>query len=187
MLGMTDTTGIKVTFPSGKWKVKLENNASRRTEATTNYGSKYKSFQTVVSAALSNQTITVKSKNADGSESVDMQATEEVNEKISKVKEDFATWLWSDPERRVQLEKEYNHAFNAWATPKYDGSFMSMQGMALSLGKGPFNLRQHQQNAIWRAIVNRRSINAHEVGTVKPLPWVVLHWNHAAMVLRKSH
>lgn len=116
---------------------------------------------------LSNQNITVKYKNADGSESVDVQATEEVNEKISKIKEDFATWLWSDPERRVQLEKEYNHAFNAWATPKYDGSFMSMQGMALSLGNGPFNLRQHQQNAIWRAIVNRRSINAHEVGTGK--------------------
>lgn len=167
MLGMTDSTGITVTFPSGKWKVKLENNASRRTEATTNYGSKYKSFQTVVSAALSNQTITVKYKDSDGSEHVDVQATEEVNEKISKIKEDFATWLWSDPERRVQLEKEYNHTFNAWATPKYDGSFMSMQGMALSLGNGPFNLRQHQMNAIWRAIVNRRSINAHEVGTGK--------------------
>lgn len=167
MLGMTDSNGITVTFPSGKWKVKLDNNASRRTEASTNYGTKYKSFQTVVSAALSNQNITVKYKNSDGSESVDVQATEEVNEKISKIKEDFATWLWSDPERRVQLEKEYNHAFNAWATPKYDGSFMSMQGMALSLGNGPFNLRQHQQNAIWRAIVNRRSINAHEVGTGK--------------------
>lgn len=167
MLGMTDTTGITVTFPSGKWKVKLENNASRRTEASTNYGSKYKPFQTIVSAALSNQTITVKYKDSDGSEHVDVQATEEVNEKISKIKEDFATWLWSDPERRVQLEKEYNHTFNAWATPKYDGSFMSMQGMALSLGNGPFNLRQHQMNAIWRAIVNRRSINAHEVGTGK--------------------
>lgn len=167
MLGMTDSTGIKVTFPNGKWKVKLDPIAARRTEATTNYGSKYKSFQTVVSAALSNQTITVKYKDSDGSEHVDVQATEEVNEKISKIKEDFATWLWSDPERRVQLEKEYNHAFNAWATPKYDGSFMSMQGMALSLGNGPFNLRQHQQNAIWRAIVNRRSINAHEVGTGK--------------------
>lgn len=167
MLGMTDSNGITVTFPSGKWKVKLENNASRRTEASTNYGTKYKSFQTVVSAALSNQTITVKYKDSDGSEHVDVQATEEVNEKISKIKEDFATWLWSDPERRVQLEKEYNHTFNAWATPKYDGSFMSMQGMALSLGNGPFNLRQHQMNAIWRAIVNRRSINAHEVGTGK--------------------
>lgn len=167
MLGMNDSNGITVTFPSGKWKVKLDPIAARRTEATTNYGSKYKSFQTVVSAALSNQNITVKYKNADGSESVDVQATEEVNEKISKIKEDFATWLWSDPERRVQLEKEYNHTFNAWATPKYDGSFMSMQGMALSLGNGPFNLRQHQQNAIWRAIVNRRSINAHEVGTGK--------------------
>lgn len=167
MLGMTDSNGITVTFPSGKWKVKLDPIAARRTEATTNYGSKYKSFQTVVSAALSNQNITVKYKNSDGTESVDVQATEEVNEKISKIKEDFATWLWSDPERRVQLEKEYNHTFNAWATPKYDGSFMSMQGMALSLGNGPFNLRQHQQNAIWRAIVNRRSINAHEVGTGK--------------------
>lgn len=167
MLGMNDSNGITVTFPSGKWKVKLDPIAARRTEATTNYGSKYKSFQTVVSAALSNQNITVKYKNADGSESVDVQATEEVNEKISKIKEDFSTWLWSDPERRVQLEKEYNHTFNAWATPKYDGSFMSMQGMALSLGNGPFNLRQHQQNAIWRAIVNRRSINAHEVGTGK--------------------
>ena len=167
MLGMTDSNGITVTFPNGKWKVKLDPIAARRTEATTNYGSKYKSFQTVVSAALSNQNITVKYKNSDGSESVDVQATEEVNEKISKIKEDFATWLWSDPERRVQLEKEYNHTFNAWATPKYDGSFMSMQGMVLSLGNGPFSLRQHQQNAIWRAIVNRRSINAHEVGTGK--------------------
>lgn len=167
MLGMTDTTGITVTFPNGKWKVKLDPISARRTEAKTNYGTIYKSFQTVVSAALSNQTITVKYKNEDGSESVDVQATEEVNERISKIKEDFATWLWSDPERRVQLEKEYNHTFNAWATPKYDGSFMSMQGMALSLGNGPFNLRQHQQNAIWRAIVNRRSINAHEVGTGK--------------------
>ncbi|WMW72933.1 PLxRFG domain-containing protein [Acinetobacter bereziniae] len=167
LLGMTDTNGIEVTFPSGKWKVKLDQSVSRRTEATTNYGSKNKSFQTVISAALSNQTITVKYKNSDGSESVDIAATEEVNEKVSKIKEDFAMWLWSDPERRIQLEKEYNHTFNAWATPKYDGSFMSMQGMALNLGNGPFNLRQHQQNAIWRAIVNRRSINAHEVGTGK--------------------
>lgn len=167
MLGMTDTTGITVTFPNGKWKVKLDPIAARRTEAKTNYGTIYKSFQTVVSAALSNQTITVKYKNEDGSESVDIEATEEVNGRITKIKEDFAAWLWSDPERRVQLEKEYNHAFNAWATPKYDGSFMSMQGMSLSLGNGPFNLRQHQQNAIWRAIVNRRSINAHEVGTGK--------------------
>ena len=42
-----------------------------------------------------------------------------------------------------------------------------MQGMALRLGNDPFDLRQHQLNAIWRAIVNRRSINAHEVGTGK--------------------
>ena len=167
MLGMTDSKGIEITAPSGKWKVKLDGHIKNRMEATTNYGSKEKSFQTLVSAALSNQTITVKRRDSEGGEYVDVGATEEVNGKIAKIKEDFADWLWSDPQRRVQLEKEYNHTFNAWATPKYDGSFMSMQGMALTLGNGPFNLRQHQLNAIWRAIVNRRSINAHEVGTGK--------------------
>jgi len=39
--------------------------------------------------------------------------------------------------------------------------------MALTLGTGPFNLRQHQADAIWRALVTRRSLNAHEVGTGK--------------------
>ena len=39
--------------------------------------------------------------------------------------------------------------------------------MALSLGRGKFDLRQHQVNAIWRALVTRKSLNAHEVGTGK--------------------
>ncbi|MEG2433653.1 MAG: hypothetical protein RSB25_18615, partial [Acinetobacter sp.] len=75
----------------------------------------------------------------------DQEATSELNAAINKVKESFADWLWSSPERTVRLEKEYNTVFNAWATPKYDGSFMTMDGMALSLGHGPFDLREHQR------------------------------------------
>ncbi|MGG2103851.1 hypothetical protein, partial [Stenotrophomonas sp. NRRL B-14846] len=79
----------------------------------------------------------------------------------------FAEWLWSDAERKVAVEREYNEVRNAYATPKFDGSFLSFEGMALSLGSGPFDLRDHQRNAIWRGLVMRKSINAHEVGTGK--------------------
>ena len=67
----------------------------------------------------------------------------------------------------VQLEREYNEVRNSYADAQFDGSFLRFQGMALSLGRGPFNLREHQVNAIWRALVTRKSLNAHEVGTGK--------------------
>lgn len=116
---------------------------------------------------MSNQSMRLKSKDIDGSEYYDAAKSEEANARISKIRDEFGTWLWSDAERRVDMEREYNEARNAWATPKYDGSFLTFEGMALSLGTGQFQLRQHQVNAIWRAIVNRRSLNAHEVGTGK--------------------
>ncbi|MFG0381114.1 PLxRFG domain-containing protein [Pseudomonas sp. zbq_18] len=167
MLSRDNPEGISVEFRSGRWKVRVDSKLSNLAEASTNYGTSDYSFPRLVQAAMSNQTLRLTSKDADGKDVYDAKRSEEVNAKVQKIREDFGTWLWSDPERRVDLEREYNEARNAWATPTYDGSFMSFEGMALTLGNGVFNLRQHQVNAIWRAIVNRRSINAHEVGTGK--------------------
>lgn len=166
MLGRTDTSDINVAFLSGRWKVKLEKGVNRISEAVTNYGTHHYPFSSLVQAAFSNQVVRI-TRRVDGEDVYDGEATAEANERIAKIRGDFGEWLWSDPERRLDLEKEYNEARNAWATPKYDGSFLAFEGMALSLGTGEFNLRQHQADAIWRAIVNRRSLNAHEVGTGK--------------------
>ncbi|OLF38015.1 hypothetical protein BTW00_02325 [Psychrobacter sp. C 20.9] len=166
MLGKSDADNINVSFLSGRWKVKLGKGMNHAAEARTNYGTHHYHFSALVQAAFSNQVVRITRK-IDGEEVYDHEATSEANERIAKIRGDFSEWLWSDPERRTDLEKEYNEARNAWATPKYDGSFLTFEGMALSLGKGEFNLREHQANAIWRAIVNRRSINAHEVGTGK--------------------
>ena len=166
MLGRTDTSDINVAFLSGRWKVKLEKGVNRLSEAVTNYGTHHYPFSSLVQAAFSNQVVRI-TKRIEGEDVYDGEATAEANERIAKIRGDFGEWLWSDPERRLDLEKEYNEARNAWATPKYDGSFLAFEGMALSLGTGEFNLRQHQADAIWRAIVNRRSLNAHEVGTGK--------------------
>ena len=167
MLGRNSTEGINVVFASGKWSVKLDGRLNGSAEAHTNYGTQNYRFNQLVQAALSNQTVRLYSKGSDGSSHYDSEKTEEVNGKIQKIKDDFSAWLWLSPERRVELEHEYNETMNAWSTPKYDGSFLTFEGMALTLGSGQFNLREHQANAIWRAIVNRRSINAHEVGTGK--------------------
>ncbi len=167
MLSMGSTEGVTVQFKNGSWHVDLDPKLNNRTEANSGFGTSHVRFKRLVRAAIANQSITVKYKDRDGNEYVDDDATKEVNAKIADMRLRFGEWLWKDPTRRTQLEREYNEVRNAYATPKFDGSFLSFQGMALSLGRGPFNLRQHQVNAIWRALVSRKSLNAHEVGTGK--------------------
>ncbi|MBB6559573.1 N12 class adenine-specific DNA methylase [Acidovorax soli] len=167
MLNMLDGDAIGVTFINGRWKVKLPEGANRRAEASTGFGTSHYPFSKLVNAAMSNQTVKIRRKDSEGNEFLDTEATDEANGKIADMRGKFGEWLWSDPERRVAQEREYNEVRNAYATPKYDGSFLAFEGMALSLGRGPFNLREHQVNAIWRALVNRRSLNGHEVGTGK--------------------
>lgn len=167
MLNRPSAAGIEATFLNGRWKIRLPDGANHSTEARTGFGTEYYPFSKLVNAAFTNQTVKIRRKDSDGNEYVDTEATDEANARIGDIRTKFGEWLWSDPERRASLEAEYNESRNAYATPKYDGSFLSFEGMALSLGRGPFNLRQHQVNAIWRALVNRRSLNAHEVGTGK--------------------
>lgn len=167
MLNRPSSDGIEVTFTNGRWKARLPDGANTLTEARTGFGTEHYKFSKLVNAALTNQTVKIKRKDSEGNEFVDFEATAEANARIADMRTKFAEWLWSDPERRSALEAEYNETRNAYANPKFDGSFLNFEGMALQFGDGPFNLRQHQANAIWRALVNKRSINAHEVGTGK--------------------
>lgn len=171
MLNQKTTTGINVAFTNGLWKVRLEPGLNNKPEASSGFGTKHYPFSSLVNAAIGNQIVTIKKKiiDIDGTkrEVKDEKATEEVNGKIRDMREQFGDWLWSDQTRRAALEDEYNEVRNAYASPKYDGSFMPFDGMALQLGDNDFNLRKHQVNAIWRGIVTRKSLNAHEVGTGK--------------------
>jgi len=167
MLNLTTPDGIDVSYSNGRWKIKLPKGANNRAEASAGFGTREVPFSRLVNAAITNQTINITRKGSDGKSYNDPEATKEVNGKISEIRQRFGEWLWSDPERRSAVEREYNDARNAYATPNFDGSVLGFEGMALSLGNGPFDLRKHQMDAIWRALVMRRSLNAHEVGTGK--------------------
>lgn len=117
---------------------------------------------------MNSETIVVRHPKDEGG-AVDRQATEEANERAAKLREDFGEWVWSDPTRRADLEPLYNETMNAIAEPNFDGSFLDFPGMMLERGDQPFNLREHQANAIWRGIMNGRGLYAHEVGTGKTI------------------
>jgi N12 class adenine-specific DNA methylase len=167
MLDAGSTDDIRVTYAGGKWKVDIASRLYLNTAGSTGFGTPRYNFKKLVNAAFGNQTVTIKAKDPDGNEFVDEEGSAEVNGKISDMRSKFKEWLWQDPDRRLNVEREYNEVRNAYATPRFDGSFLRFDGMALTLGTGPFNLRQHQADAIWRALVTRRSLNAHEVGTGK--------------------
>lgn len=167
MLNAPSTDGIGVSYTAGRWRITLTDALKNRPEARAGFGTEAYSFRKLVNAAISNQTVVIRKEDSEGNTYVDQEETAEVNGKIEQIRTGFGDWLWSDPTRRLEMEAEYNEVRNAFASPSFDGSFLSFEGMALSLGNGPFDLRQHQVNAIWRALVMRRSLNAHEVGTGK--------------------
>lgn len=126
------------------------------------------SLRRFIEATMNTQTLTVTYEDEEGTHK-DTKATEQANQKAGDLRQKFGSWVWADPERRVDAELDYNEVMNAVATPRVDGSFLEFPGMALTRGDQPFNLRQHQANAIWKGILNQRGIYGHEVGTGKTI------------------
>lgn len=79
-------------------------------------------------------------------------------EKQNKIKEEFANWIFADPERREELEDTYNRLFNQIRLPSYDGSYLKFPEMNPAI-----ELEPHQRNAVHRIIVNDQSTLLHHV------------------------
>ncbi len=168
LLGEQETGDIEVSFHLGAWKVKFTRDGlNQKPEATAVWGHAHYRFNRLVQAAMNNSSVTIWTRDEHGNPIVDTTATAEANEKIGRLREEFSSWVWKENSRKVELEKEYNEVMNSTADTKYDGSFLTFSGMALTRGSSQFNLRKHQSDAIWRGLVNRSGLYAHEVGTGK--------------------
>ena len=84
-------------------------------------------------------------------------------EKQGIIKEQFRNWIFEQPERRKKYVDYYNEYFNNIRLRKYDGSFLTFQGMTQDL-----ELRPHQRNAVARALFSNTSeLLDHKVGAGK--------------------
>ena len=83
------------------------------------------------------------------------------------IKQAFAEWIWSDPERREHLCKLYNEKFNSSRAREYDGSFLNFAGMNPEI-----TLMKHQVDAIARILLGGNTLLAHVVGAGKTFEMV---------------
>ena len=121
----------------------------------------------LLETAFNNTTIRLTYKDEDGNTVVREGVSTAANERATAIREAFEDWVWKEPERKVALERDYNEIMNAMADPRFDGSFLTFDGMTLERGDQPFQMRNHQANAIWRGLVQGAGLFAHEVGTGK--------------------
>lgn len=167
LLGQTSTDGMNVRFAAAAWRVRLSDALNHRAREQTQWGHSAMRFDRILRGAMNNAPLKVFTRDADGKTIVDEPNTIEVNDRARRIRDEFTAWAWADPERRIGLERAYNEVFRAIADPRFDGSFLDFSGMALRRGNDEFALRQHQVNAIWRGVANKRGVYAHEVGTGK--------------------
>jgi N12 class adenine-specific DNA methylase len=162
-----NANAIRIEYRAERWKVRLSDPLVSRPEATDQWGHARVPFNKMLQSALSNVPVKIMDYDNDGVAHLNQQLTDEANNKIARIREEFSTWTWKDGDRRIRLEHAYNDTMNAIGDPLFDGSFLEFPGMALQRGDGPFNMRKHQVDATWRGIVNRAGLYAHEVGTGK--------------------
>lgn len=135
--------------------------------AAERWGTDRKSPAEIFEAALKDQTLSVYDnvKNADGTikRVFNLAASEEANEKVRDLREEFQNWLPRDIKRVEELTKIYNDTFHRNVLRKFDGSHLNVPGL---MGKEP---RPHQKDATWMLICNRGGIVDHIVGAGKTL------------------
>lgn len=169
---------IQVSKVSGGYNVSISGATSESTEARSTYnvvdeaGEYHLAPSRIFQAAMNGTAVEIKVVvgRDDGGKpifAVSEPLTRRAMALRDRIRNEFSRWVWEDESRAARLSFEYNEAMNAVVNAKFDGGHLTMPGLALSLGSGTFDLRKHQLDAIWRGIVNRKGVYAHEVGTGK--------------------
>lgn len=95
---------------------------------------------------------------------LDEVATEAIQDKGKMLTSAFKDWVLKTPDVQMEIVQIYNDKFNRYVGRTYDGSQLTVNGLAKQ-----FKLRPHQANAVMRAVIEGRAGLAHEVGAGKTL------------------
>lgn len=95
---------------------------------------------------------------------LDQVATAVLEEKSEALIERFKQWVEQNLEAQETIVDIYNEQFNRYVVKTYDGSGLTINGLAKQ-----FQPRPHQNNAIMRTVQELRAGYAHEVGSGKTL------------------
>ena len=92
----------------------------------------------------------------------DDKATSLALEKQRILIDEFQHWVWNDEFRRKRLENIYYEQYGCYRKRYYDGSFLSLNGLADGV-----KLYDYQKNAVARILLSKNVLLAHDVGSGK--------------------
>lgn len=149
------SNSYQVTLPEG-WK----------DAAYRDYGSSYYNGERLATTLLNLKEPKVMMPDPDNPEKrvVDKEKTAEMIEKGERLRDSFKEWTLKNPQAHQDIVRIYNEQFNRHVAKVYDGSHLTVQGLAKQ-----FQVRPHQQNGIMRIVQENRGLLAHEVGSGKTL------------------
>ena len=93
---------------------------------------------------------------------VNQEETKAVRQVANLIKSEFQDWIFKDSDRRERLVQTYNEMYNSIRPREYDGSHLNFVGMNTDI-----ILKEHQKNAVARALYGGNTLLAHAVGAGK--------------------
>ncbi|NJO82229.1 MAG: DEAD/DEAH box helicase family protein [Blastochloris sp.] len=132
-------------------------------EATSTWGTGRAHAIRILRASLKGVPIQVYDLAAQDQRVLNLDATLAAQDKQQAITQAFTTWLWADADRTAQVCAIYNDRFNNVRVRSYDGSHLTLPGMATHvLRQG--DLDPHQKSAVWQILQNATALIAFAVG-----------------------
>ena len=173
---------VQYSKAAGEWKIEDVNAASKKNYTATNvFGTHRMHAYKILEGILNNSDLQVKDRKKDenGYEMrddkgnyilvVNQEETKAVRQVANLIKSEFQDWIFKDPDRREKLVQTYNEMYNSIRPREYDGSHLNFVGMNTDI-----TLKEHQKNAVARALYGGNTLLAHAVGAGKSYEMIAI-------------
>jgi N12 class adenine-specific DNA methylase len=147
---------VKRLEATNRWEVKGGNRSSN--VARLLWGTRHRDAFTLVEDGLNGRVPKVRTV-IDERSVEDPEKSAVAVAKLEELQAKFGEWLWEEPGRRAMLVAEYNERHNALVARKFDGSHVTVAGLAPW-----FKPYEHQREFVARAVSTPAALCGHAVG-----------------------
>ena len=131
-----------------RWTVSDEAYSRRSHAATVEWGTGRMDAIDIIEKGLNNQNPAIYDELEDGSRVINQKETLLAREKLERIKERWAAWVWADADRTDRLCRIYNEQFNSTRRRDFDGAHLTLPGINTAILRGG-DLAAHQKDAVW--------------------------------------
>jgi len=173
LLGLANPKSITLSYNphDASWKIKSGKYYYATPEGKSiRAGLPYTELE-IINMALNNKPETVKYKNEEGKQVIDIKATNMLRAKVKEIRNYMKEFLYEHPEYAEEVERLYNEKFNCYVPENYEKLAESYKIYGINPN---IQLRPHQKRAVIRSITSGNTLLAHVVGAGKTYEQIII-------------